>query len=295
MKKPDVQGFFDPNTSSWTYVVYADGHEDRGCAIIDSVLDYDIYSGNAKTTSSDRVIDFVKKKNLEVQWILETHIHADHLTGSAYIKEKLGGKTGVSQHILKVLETWQPIFNNEADTPLNGSHFDYTFADDESFSVGPFEALIIHTPGHTPADTAYIIGDAVFVGDVMFLPDVGTGRCDFPGGSAEASYDSCQKLLSLPDDYRMYVGHDYPPRGLRAPQCMATISEQKKTNIRIHQGIAKEAFVMKRKRDDNGKEAPKLLLPSIQVNLRAGSFGLATHGIQYVKIPVSQVGLKTGM
>jgi len=289
MKKPDVRGFFDPVTATWTYVVYADGHEDKRCAVIDSVLDYDIHSGCTKTLSSDRVIDFVRKKNLEVQWILETHIHADHLTGSAYIKEKLGGKTGISQHILEVLETWQPIFNNESDTPLNGSQFDHTFADNESFNIGPFEARIIHTPGHTPADTTYIIEDAVFVGDAMFLPDIGTGRCDFPGGNAETSYDSCQKLLSLPDNYRMYVGHDYPSPELRAPQCMATIAEQRNANIRVHQGITRESFVKKRNQDDNDKEAPKLLLPSIQVNLRAGGFGQATNGTQYIKIPVKKL------
>lgn len=287
--KPDVRGFFDPITATWSYVVFAEDHNDKRCAVIDTVLDYDIHSGRTKTTSADRVIEFVKKKGLEVQWILETHIHADHLTGSAYIKEKLGGKTAISKHILKVLETWEPIFHNEVDTPTNGYQFDHTFTDDEVFHVGPFEARIIHTPGHTPADTSYIIGDAVFVGDSMFLPDVGTGRCDFPGGSAKDSYDSSQKLLSLPDHYRMYVGHDYPPNNLRAPQCMATIAEQKKANIRVHDGIGKDEYVTKRNKDDLGKDVPKLLLPSIQVNLRGGTFGQDTQGVQYVKIPVDKI------
>ena len=287
--KPDVRGFFDPETATWSYVVYADGHTDKRCALIDTVLDYDIHSGRTKTESADRVIDFVKKKGLEVQWVLETHIHADHLTGSAYIKEKLGGKTAISKHILKVLETWEPIFHNEADTPKSGYQFDHTFSDDESFAVGPFEARIIHTPGHTPADTSYIIGDAVFVGDSMFLPDVGTGRCDFPGGSADDSYDSSHKLLSLPEDYRMYVGHDYPPNNSRPPQCMATIGEQKRANVRVREGITKEQYVTRRNKDDHGKEVPKLLLPSIQVNLRGGTFGQATDGVQYVKIPVDKI------
>ena len=287
--KPDVRGFFDPVTATWSYVVYVDGHANKRCAIIDSVLDYDIHSSRTRTDSSDRVIDFVKKKGLEVQWILETHIHADHLTGSAYIKEKLGGKTAISKHILKVLETWEPIFHNEADTPTNGYQFDHTFADDEPFMVGPLKADIIHTPGHTPADTTYIIGDAVFVGDAMFLPDVGTGRCDFPGGSADHSYDSSRKLLALPEDYRMYVGHDYPPNGIRAPQCMATIGEQKRANVRVHEGIDKQDYVSKRNKDDQGKEVPKLLLPSIQVNLRGGTFGQATDGVQYVKLPVNKI------
>lgn len=287
--KPDVRGFFDPITATWTYVVYAEDSDDKRCAIIDSVLDYDIHSGRTKTLSADRVIDFVKQKGLSVQWVLETHIHADHLTGSAYIKEKLGGKTAISKHILKVLKTWEPVFHNESDTPRNGYQFDHTFEDEETFMVGPFEARIIHTPGHTPADTSYIIGDAVFVGDSMFLPDVGTGRCDFPGGSAEHSYDSSRKLLALPEHYRMYVGHDYPPADARPPQCMATIGEQKRANVRVHDGITKDQYVSKRNKDDHGKEVPKLLLPSIQVNLRGGTFGQATDGVQYVKLPVDQI------
>lgn len=289
MNKPDVRGFFDPVTATWSYVVYDGTGDNKNCAVIDTVLDYDIHSGRTKTTSADRVINFVREKQLEVEWVLETHIHADHLTGSAYVKEQLGGKTAISKHILKVLETWEPIFHNESDTPLNGYQFDYTFDNDEVFNVGPFESKIIHTPGHTPADTTYIIGDAVFVGDAMFLPDVGTGRCDFPGGSAEDSYDSAQKLFSLPDDFRMYVGHDYPPSDDREPQCMATIREQKLTNVRVREDITKDEYVTKRNRDDNGKDVPKLLLPSIQVNLRAGAFGNAIEGVQYVKLPVDKI------
>lgn len=289
IKKPDVKGFFDPVTATWTYVVYADGGDDKRCAVIDSVLDYDIYSGRTQTVSADRVIDFIKAKGLTVEWILETHIHADHLTGSAYIKQKLGGKTAISKHILKVIETWQPVFHNEADTPSTGYQFDHTFADNETFTVGGFEARIIHTPGHTPADTTYIIGDAVFVGDAMFLPDVGTGRCDFPGGSAADSYDSSRKIFALPDDYRMYVGHDYPPQAGRLPQCMTTIAEQKAANIRVREGVSRDEYVAKRNKDDHGKAVPKLLLPSIQVNLRAGTFGQATDGVQYVKLPVDKI------
>lgn len=287
--KPNVRGFFDPVTATWTYVVYAENHEDKRCAIIDSVLDYDMYSGRIQTHSADHVIEFIKSKGLKVQWILETHIHADHLTGSAYIKEKLGGKTAISRHILKVLETWEPIFHNEQDTPKNGYQFDHLFSEGESFTVGPFDAKVMHTPGHTPADTTYIIGDAVFVGDAMFLPDVGTGRCDFPGGSAGDSYDSSCKLLSLPDDYRMYVGHDYPPDDSRRPQCMATIGEQKRANVRVREGISKDEYVIKRNQDDLGKEVPKLLFPSIQVNLRSGTFGQDVDGVQYIKLPINQI------
>lgn len=270
-------------------MVWAPDDPQKNCAIIDTVLDFDIHAARTKTVSADKVIDFVKAKGLKTQWILETHIHADHITGSNHIKKQLGGKTAISRHILKVLETWQPIFHNEHDTPLEGYQFDYLFADDEVFKVGPMDARIIHTPGHTPADTTYIIGDAVFVGDAMFLPDVGTGRCDFPGGSASDSYDSSRKLLALPDEYRMYVGHDYPPAGKRLPQCMAFVGEQKSNNIRIKNGIGKDEYVEKRNRDDKGKDVPKLLLPSIQVNLRGGDFGKATEGVQYVKLPINKV------
>lgn len=288
MLKPDVRGFFDPVTATWSYVVWADGHDDKRCAVIDTVLDYDIHSGRTQTASVDKVIDFVRRKGLTVEWRLETHIHADHLTGSNKVREQLGGKSAISRHILKVLETWEPIFNTPEDTPVEGYQFDYVFEDNEEFTIGPLSARIIHVPGHTPADTAYIIGDAVFVGDAMFLPDVGTGRCDFPGGSAADSFDSSRKLLALPDEYRMYVGHDYPPAG-RGPQCMATIAEQKATNIRVREGITREQYVTKRNKDDEGKSVPKLLLPSIQVNLRGGTFGNAVKGVQYVKLPVDKI------
>ncbi len=289
MIKPDVRGFFDPVTATWSYVVWAEGHSDKRCVVIDSVLDYDIHSGRTKTISADRVIDFIRARGLAVEWILETHIHADHVTASRYIKEKLGGKTAISKHILKVIETWEPVFNSAADTPRDGYQFDHLFADEETFTLGPMAARIIHTPGHTPADTTYIIGDAVFVGDSMFLPDVGTGRCDFPGGSAAQSYDSSRKLFDLPDNFRMYVGHDYPPGGLRLPQCMTTIAEQKTGNTRARIGIAKDDFIRRRNEDDHGKDVPKLLLPSIQVNLRAGSFGAPTNGVSYVKLPVDKI------
>ena len=289
MIRPDVRGFFDPVTATWTYVVWTQQGTDRRCAVIDSVLDYDIHSGRTTTHSADRVIDFIRAKGLAVEWILETHIHADHLTASRYLKEKLGGKTAISKHILKVIEAWEPVFNSAHDTPRDGYQFDHLFADDESFTVGPMHARIIHTPGHTPADTTYIIGDAVFVGDSMFLPDVGTGRCDFPGGSAAQSFDSTRRLLALPDDFRMYVGHDYPPGGARLPQCMATIAEQRVGNVRARDGISKEDFINRRNADDQGKDVPKLLLPSIQVNLRAGGFGTPVNGVAYVRLPVDRI------
>ena len=277
MTNPEVRGFFDPATATWTYVVWAD----KKCAIIDSVLDYDAAAGRTSTASADKVIYFIRNRGLQVEWILETHIHADHLTASHYLKGKLGGKTGISAHIIDVLKTWQSIFHNEADTPVDGSQFDHLFKDGEVFSIGALEARVIYTPGHTPADTTYVIGDAAFVGDTMFLPDVGTGRCDFPGGSAANSYNSTRRLLELPDNYRIYVGHDYPEGKSRSAQCMAYVSEQKASNILAAAAVEKDSFVRHRTESDKSKPVPELLLPSLQVNLRAGVLG------QYIKIPLN--------
>lgn len=285
---PDVMGFFDEATATWSYVAWDDSHDGRPCAIIDSVLDYDPDAGRTATASADQIVKFVEDRKLSVEWILETHIHADHLTASAYLKQRLGGKTAISRHILKVLETWEPLFNSPQDTPRRGSQFDRLFDDDEEFSVGSIGARIFHTPGHTPADTAYLIGDAVFVGDAIFLPDVGTGRCDFPGGSAADSYDSSRKLFALPDETRMFVGHDYPPAG-RPPACLTTIGEQKKSNTRVREGISRADFISRRLQDDAGKPVPRLLLPSLQVNLRAGGFGEPVNGVQYIKIPLNKL------
>ena len=286
--KPDVMGFFDEETATWSYVVWDSGHDEKPCAIIDSVLDFDLSSGRSRTDSADRVIRFIQENQLKTEWILETHIHADHLTASAYLKERLGGKTAISRHILKIIETWEPIFNSPEDTPRNGHQFDKLFDDEETFKIGGLGAKIFHTPGHTPADTTYLIGDALFVGDAIFLPDVGTGRCDFPGGDAADSYNSSRKLFALPDDTRLFVGHDYPPEG-RPPACLTTVGDQKKNNVRVHEGISRDEYVLKRRQDDAGKPVPKLLLPSIQANLRAGSFGTSVNGVRYVKVPVDRI------
>jgi glyoxylase-like metal-dependent hydrolase (beta-lactamase superfamily II) len=288
MHKPTVRAFFDEDTATWSYVVWSAADAQKRCAIIDSVLNFDLPSCSTSSRSADAIIDFVKAKQLVVEWILETHIHADHLTAAHYLKEQLGGKIAISKHILTIIATWVPIFQTQDDTSLDGSQFDHLFDNDEKFTVGDMPATILHTPGHTPADTTYVIGDAVFVGDTIFLPDVGSGRCDFPGGSAEDSYDSSRRLFALPDDYRVYVGHDYPPEFKRGPQCMTTIGEQKQSNILLHQGIGKEEFVSKRQRDDKGKAVPPLLLPSIQANLRNGQFGKEVDGTQFVKLPVNK-------
>ncbi len=289
MAAPNVRGFFDPVTATWSYVVWSDTDSQKRCAIIDSVLDYDMPASRTSTVSADAVIKFVQQKQLQVQWILETHIHADHITAARYLKEKLGGKIAISKHILGIIATWVPIFQTADDTPADGSDFDYLFANDEEFTIGDLKARIIHTPGHTPADTTYIIEETAFVGDTIFLPDVGSGRCDFPGGSAEDSYESSRKLFALPDHYRIYVGHDYPPAGTRGPRCMATVKEQKLTNDRLHMGIDKQTFVSRRKADDTGKAVPELLLPSIQANMRTGGFGAEVYGTQFVKLPMNKL------
>ena len=288
MPTPEVRGFYEPVTGSWTYVVWAADHEDRRCAIIDSVRDYDIHSGRSDTASADRVAAFIKVRNLTVEWVLETHIHADHLTAAKYLKDTLGGKTGVSEHFLRIRDNWDAIFNFGDDTPADGSQFDRIFRNDEEFTIGPLKAKMIHVPGHTPADTAFVIGDAIICGDAMLLPDLGTGRCDFPGGNAADSYDSIMKILSYPDDTRIYVCHDYPPAG-RGPQCMATVAEQKAHNVRVKSGITRDQYIEKRNRDDEGKPVPKLILPSIQVNLRGGAFGPHTGGVQYIRLPVDRL------
>ena len=289
MHTPNVRGFFDPATATWTYVVWSANDAVAQCAVIDSVLDYDMYSSTSKTTSADAVIDFIQEKGLSLQWILETHIHADHITAAHYLQQKLGGKIAISKHILAILHTWEAYFQNSADTPKDGRQFDHLFEDDEEFTIADLPAKIMYTPGHTPADTSYIIGNAVFVGDAMFLPDVGSGRCDFPGGSAADAYDSSRKLFALPGDYRMYVGHDYPPEGARGPLCMTTVAEQKTGNVRLNQQVGKADFVARRRADDTGKAVPPLILPSLQANMRTGKFGKAVNGMQYVKLPLNRM------
>lgn len=284
---PDIRGFYEPVTGSWTYVVWAEGHHDKRCAVIDSVRDYDIHSGRSGTKSVHGVIEWIREKGLTVEWVLETHIHADHLTAANYVQEVLGGKTAVSEHFLRVRENWDKVFKFGPDTPADGSQFDKIIRNDEEFTIGPLTAKMIHVPGHTPADTAFVIGDAIICGDAMLLPDQGTGRCDFPGGSAADSWDSIQKILEYPDSTRIYVCHDYPPAG-RGPQCMATVAEQKAKNVRIR-GVTREQYIEKRNKDDAGKPVPKLMLPSIQVNLRGGTFGDAVDGVQYIRLPVDRI------
>lgn len=283
----NIKTFFDPDTATFTHVV--SDPSTQKCSIIDSVLDYDQYSGRTKTKSVDQVISYINEEKLSVEWILDTHIHADHITASHYLKATLGGKIGIGAKIKDVLALWVPIFNTNKDTNLDASQFDHLFEDGEVFKLGNVNVKVLHTPGHTPACSSYLIEDAIFVGDTIFMPDIGTARTDFPGGSAATLYDSVKKILSLPDETRIFMCHDYPPEG-RELAWLATVKEQKAKNILIHDGISKEEYVVARNKRDEGKAVPKLLLPSIQANLRAGTFGAPEgNNVRYIKIPVDKI------
>ena len=282
-----IESFFDPNTSTVTYVVSAP--ETQHCAIIDSVHDFDLYSGRLSSQSADRVIDYIKTMNLQVEWILDTHVHADHLTAASYLQDKLGGKIGIGENIKKVLAHWIPIFNTSSDTPSDGSQFDVLFSDGTVFKIGNLNVKVIHTPGHTPDCVSYYINDAIFVGDTIFMPYAGTARTDFPGGSAKTLYRSIQKILALPEQTHIYTCHDYPPDG-QEPAWESTVAEQKKNNSMINDSVTEKEFIDARNKKDVDKPVPKLLLPSIQVNLRAGKLGaFDTRKTQYIKIPINKI------
>ncbi len=262
-----VKIFFDKPTFTFTYVVI--DSNTQCCAVIDSVQDYDPFAGKTNTKSADEVISFIQDNKLNLEWILETHIHADHLTASSYIKTKLGGKIAIGETILKVLDYWVPVFNTESDTPIDASQFDKLLKEGEKIKIGDLEVKIIETPGHTPACISYLIEDSIFVGDTIFMPHLGTARADFPGGSAETLYNSIQKILSLPDATKIYVCHDYPEKGEKE-SCQSTVKEQSDKNIMINHNISKNTYTEKRKIRDKTLSVPKLILPSIQMNLRAG-------------------------
>lgn len=263
----------------------AGGH----AAIIDPVLDYDPKSGRTKTASADRLAEFVRTQSLTLDWILETHAHADHLSSAQYLKEKLGGKVAIGERIRQVQGVFRRLFNFESGFQADGKQFDHLFEDDEVFQIGTLSARAVFVPGHTPADMAYQVGDAVFVGDTLFMPDVGTARCDFPGGDAHALYRSIRKLLSLPQETRLYMCHDYPPAG-RPAAWQTTVAEQRERNIHVRDGIGEEEFVAMRQKRDAGLEMPVLILPSVQVNVRAGAMPPPeSNGISYLKIPVNSL------
>ncbi|GAB3470653.1 MBL fold metallo-hydrolase [Polaromonas eurypsychrophila] len=282
---PTVQSFFDPATWTVSYVVYE--KEVSACAIIDSVLDYDPKSGRTSTTSADKLIAFVQEKNLRVDWILETHAHADHLSAAHYLREKLGGKIAIGAAITDVQDVFKRIFHLEAEFRPDGHQFDHLLQDGETFAIGVLTAEALSVPGHTPACMAYRIGDAVFVGDTLFMPDVGTARCDFPGGDAHSLYRSMRKLLSLPPETRLFMCHDYPPEG-RPAVWETTVAEQRAKNIHIHDGVSEDDFVKMRSARDASLEMPVLILPSVQVNIRAGEMPpKEDNGVSYLKIPLN--------
>ncbi len=283
--KPQVHGIFDPATWTVTYVVYE--KEGSECAVIDSVLDYDPKSGRTRTNSADKVIAFVREKQLKLTWILETHAHADHLTAAPYLQQHLGGKTAIGDHISTVQQVFKGIFNLEPEFAADGSQFDHLLKDGETISIGALSVSTMFVPGHTPACVAYQIGDAVFVGDTMFMPDVGTARCDFPGGDARTLYASVRKILSLPDETRLFMCHDYPPND-RPVVFETTVGEQRRKNIHVHDGISETQFVEMRSKRDATLEMPVLILPSVQVNIRAGHLPPAEpNGVSYLKIPMN--------
>jgi len=282
---PQVQGFFDPATWTVSYVVHAG--PGSAAAIIDSVLDFDPKSGRTGTGTADRLIAFVRGHGLRVEWILETHAHADHLSAAPYLKRELGGRIGIGEQIRAVQKVFKPIFNLEPGFRLDGSQFDRLFAHGELFAIGELAARVIHVPGHTPADLAYQVGDAVFVGDTLFMPDVGTARADFPGGNAHALYDSIRRILALPPQTRLFVCHDYPPQG-REPQWETTVAEQRASNIHVRDGVTEAEFVAMRTKRDATLAMPTLILPSIQVNIRAGELPPAEdNGLRYLKLPLN--------
>ena len=283
--RPQVHGTFDTVTWTITYVVH--GGPGTACAIIDPVLDYDPKSGRTSTVSADKLIGYIEANRLKVEWILETHAHADHLTAAPYLRRKLGGRTGIGERIKTVQKAFKGIFNLEPAFRQDGSQFDHLFHDGEEFSIGELTAHVMHVPGHTPADVAYVIGDAVFVGDTMFMPDVGTARCDFPGGNAHTLHASVRKILSLPAETRLFMCHDYPPNG-REVAFETTVAEQRAKNIHVHDGVSEADFVEMRTKRDATLDMPVLILPSVQINIRAGELPpREDNGVSYVKIPLN--------
>lgn len=282
---PQVHGLFDPATWTVTYVVH--GGPGSACAIIDSVLDYDPKSGRTRHASADRVIDYVRQHGLQVQWILETHAHADHLSAAPYLRQQLGGRIAIGHHITTVQKVFQGIFHLEPGFAADGSQFDQLLHEGQTLALGALSGRVLAVPGHTPACVAYQFGDAVFVGDTLFMPDVGTARCDFPGGDARTLYRSIRKLLSLPGQTRLFMCHDYPPQG-RAVNFETTVAEQRAHNIHVHDGVSEDEFVAMRTRRDATLDMPVLILPAVQVNIRAGQMPPPeANGTSYLKIPIN--------
>jgi glyoxylase-like metal-dependent hydrolase (beta-lactamase superfamily II) len=283
-----VEAFFDGATNTVSYIV-RDPHG-NAAAIIDSVLDFDYASGRTDTASADAIVDHVLREKLDVAWILETHVHADHLSAAPYLQERLGGRIGIGEKITIVQDTFGKVFNEGTEFQRDGSQFDRLFREGDSFHIGQLRADVLHTPGHTPACLTYVIGDAAFVGDTLFMPDFGTARCDFPGGSAETMYDSVQKILALPDETRIFVCHDYKAPGRDDYAWETTVGEQKARNVHIGGGASREDFVRMRTERDATLGMPKLIIPSLQVNMRAGQMPPADdQGDVFLKVPLNKL------
>jgi len=285
--RPEITALFDEATNTVSYLV-ADPAT-KTAAVVDSVLDFDPKSGRTTTASADRLIAAVQEKGLTVEWLLETHMHADHLTAAPYLKEKLGGRIAIGARIGEVQKTFGAVFNAEPGFAVDGRQFDHLFADGERFRIGTLEAQALHTPGHTPACMTYVVGDAAFIGDTLFMPDYGTARADFIGGDARALYRSIRRILDLPGETRLFTGHDYAPGG-RAFAWESTVAEQRAANIHVHDGVGEDAFVAMRTARDATLDFPRLILPSVQVNMRAGHMPPAEdNGVRYLKIPIDRL------
>ena len=282
-----IKGFFDKETSTISYVVY--DVTSKKCAVIDSVLDFDFSSGTIDYHNAEKIISFIEKMKLDLEWLIETHVHADHLSASPYIQKKLGGKIGISEKISDIQNIFGKTFNAGTEFQRDGSQFDRLFKDNDEYKIGSIKCKVINTPGHTPACTAHVIGNSIFVGDTLFMPDLGSARADFPGGDARELYRSIQKILSYPDDTLIFVCHDYPPTS-RKVEWVTTVGEQKKKNIHVKTSIGEDEFVKVREARDKTLNMPKLIIPSIQVNMRAGNLPPAEDsGDVFIKVPINSM------
>lgn len=287
VSNPTVTAFFDEPTRTFSYVVR--DPQSAACAIIDSVLDFDYAAGRTDVRSADAIIDFVRREGLSVEWVLETHVHADHLSAAPYLHEQLGGRTGIGANITVVQDVFGKAFNAGTEFARDGSQFDRLFEEGDTFTIGGLEGRVLHTPGHTPACLTYVIGDAAFVGDTLFMPDYGTARCDFPGGDATALYRSIHKVLALPDATRLFLCHDYKAPGRDTYQHQTSVAEQRAHNIHVHEGVSEAQFVKMRTERDATLNMPRLILPSVQVNMRAGELPPAEdNGQVYLKVPLNR-------
>lgn len=286
MSKPVVTHFFDEPTNTFSYVVQ--DPDSTSCAVLDSVLDFDYAAGRTDVRSADEIIAFVRDNGLEVEWVLETHVHADHLSAAPYLHGALGGKTGIGANITVVQDVFGKAFNAGTEFARDGSQFDRLFEEGDTFHIGNLEGRVLHTPGHTPACLTYVVGDTAFVGDTLFMPDYGTARCDFPGGDARTLYHSIQKVLALPGETRLFLCHDYKAPERKEFQHETTVAEQRAHNVHVHEGISEEAFVKMRTERDATLGMPRLILPSVQVNMRAGQMPPAEdNGQIYLKVPIN--------